>query len=883
MNKISFKSILSLILIMMVSLLFVGCKKVEYQLELSFDETIKMEEVTTVSFSVVTISQKYDVTGIDLELKSMDPTIATVNGNEIVGVSAGTVDIVGKVIFDGQELTMVKKLTVEPILKLFRPEKLQQGDYLQMELKWLPSGEVVNIVPTIESADSQIVWVKEEGALGFSLGTTTINATFKNKDINYVEEFNIEVVDTLVELEKINITGANVVALGKYMQLTANAFPTGATADVEWSTSDEKIAVVDTEGKVSGVAEGEVEIIASSLDVKSSIKIKVVAADKVSTSYGANYYIDEYLEYNELPFGIIQSTSSSYSSTEQGTGDADGYSGITRPLEKNSYYHQQVNVLEIPSDENIKIVPWANFGGHQWNLTTVKGLINDYESQHPEWKVIAAINGDFFDINAEGAYGSMPYQTKGPLTVEGENYRTHPEQTLGFKNDGSTNPLIGHQEVKRSDVLKLSIYDENNLVIAEYDVQKVNQEPGSNETSVFFGYYVKTEEGQEFTEKKVSISENLYVVEKADLALPCRENDFYGKGTISKIVQEEITLGTGSFAIATTNEELKLALQNSPKIRVQYEIIGAYADASSLAGCQSTIVYENTFIQDMNDFTGTRAPRTVVGVKADGTIVMMVIDGRQGSAVNEEGMYGADFTELSAIMKYYDCISYYNLDGGGSSTMVIRDESGLRVLNSPSDMRERSDGNCILIVTKEPSFTATVTHVEETSVNLNVTTNSSTIKKIFVEVNDKFYEVNYGQVKIDNLVHGNKYYYNIYYENANGEMVKTLHYGSFSTEKKMFKVLGVIYEELDDAFIIKIRGTDIDNISTMESASVYLNGTETFALMKGDYQIRLPKSKISELTQVTIKFFFKGEEIEGEFVQTYSKEDCLYIDNRTIK
>ena len=52
-------------------------------------------------------------------------------------------------------------------------------------------------------------------------------------------------------------------------------------------------------------------------------------------------------------------------------------------------------------------------------------------------------------------------------------------------------------------------------------------------------------------------------------------------------------------------------------------------------------------------------------------------------------MYGCDGYELTAIMRAYGCIKAYNVDGGGSSTIVVRSESGLEVLNSPSDGHER--------------------------------------------------------------------------------------------------------------------------------------------------------------------------------------------------
>ena len=111
-----------------------------------------------------------------------------------------------------------------------------------------------------------------------------------------------------------------------------------------------------------------------------------------------------------------------------------------------------------------------------------------------------------------------------------------------------------------------------------------------------------------------------------------------------------------------------------------------------------------------------RHPRTVIGQKADGTIIMAVGDGRQPS----KGMYGFDGAELSAMMRHYGAVEAYNLDGGGSSTMVIRQGNEFVVLNSPSDGRERSDGNCILIVSKRPRMKIKAIETTQRSITLNV-------------------------------------------------------------------------------------------------------------------------------------------------------------------
>lgn len=76
-------------------------------------------------------------------------------------------------------------------------------------------------------------------------------------------------------------------------------------------------------------------------------------------------------------------------------------------------------------------------------------------------------------------------------------------------------------------------------------------------------------------------------------------------------------------------------------------------------------------------FVTTRHPRTAVGVKADGkTVVWTVVDGRQAGR-----SIGIDLVDLAQWLKDQGCVDAINLDGGGSSTMTVRDE----LVNFPSD------------------------------------------------------------------------------------------------------------------------------------------------------------------------------------------------------
>ncbi len=100
---------------------------------------------------------------------------------------------------------------------------------------------------------------------------------------------------------------------------------------------------------------------------------------------------------------------------------------------------------------------------------------------------------------------------------------------------------------------------------------------------------------------------------------------------------------------------------------------------------------------------GYADPRAAVGIKKDGTVFMVVVDGRSDTSK------GLTLTELANYMKANGCVSAINLDGGGSAQMGICDpKTGeFRIVNRPSDGKERPIANAILVVSdREPNVPA---------------------------------------------------------------------------------------------------------------------------------------------------------------------------------
>ncbi|WMJ85000.1 phosphodiester glycosidase family protein [Oscillospiraceae bacterium LTW-04] len=61
-------------------------------------------------------------------------------------------------------------------------------------------------------------------------------------------------------------------------------------------------------------------------------------------------------------------------------------------------------------------------------------------------------------------------------------------------------------------------------------------------------------------------------------------------------------------------------------------------------------------------------PRTAIGQRADGAVLLLVIDGRQAHSI------GANYKDLIDVMLQYGAVNAANLDGGSSTLMVYNDE-----------------------------------------------------------------------------------------------------------------------------------------------------------------------------------------------------------------
>ena len=514
--------------------------------------------------------------------------------------------------------------------------------------------------------------------------------------------------------------------------------------------------------------------------------VNVTGAETVSEFNGSKYRVTSIVEENLLFGGIKHTKYNAESSYTRNT--EDKYIGKTTA---NQFYAQSVNTLEIPNNGKAKVVQWtylpssSTFG---WTLTTVTKMASNYELHNPGYKVVAAINGDFFDIESKASYGPLLKTTRGVGVSDGEVIRAMDARglennplTIGFKNNGKGDNYVQGGKIEFSEYHMLTLYDEEDNVIDELEIKYINSEPSDGEIAVYFSYPTGVNpdnkaQGYELVEMPAN---SAYICENPSRLVPSSDTVLYAKGSLIEATETK-DLAWGTFGIVTTNQEIRSKIDSATTVRVQRNVIGDYADCDNIGGGVFPLLLNG---QKFFDQDTVHHPRTMIGAKADGSIVMATVDGRQKSS----GMHGMTGDELGATMQYYGCVSAVNLDGGGSTTIAIRDENDqFRILNSPSDGSLRNDANCYLVVMKQADFD--VTSIESTdnmiAFNLDTTeTDLNEITKIKCTLNGVTKEVVNNRVVFDGL-ESNKYYnYYFSYDSPTEKDIKTLLSGNIYTAK----------------------------------------------------------------------------------------------------
>lgn len=608
---------------------------------------------------------------------------------------------------------------------------------------------------------------------------------------------------------------------------------------------------------------------------------QVFADDNEYSNQGATYKVTEVVDEYDLGFGV------KYHREISGTKKA-GSTGFDP---------QQVNVLQITPSDEVSLVPYAFLEGNQWYATTVKKAALQYEATNPGYRVIAAVNGDYFKIN------EVVKASTGVTIGQGEYYKTTSDHggvnSIAIRNNGSGKQLFTTRVTEQSPFL--AIYDKDNNIIKEIKIDKVNKEPGDNEISLYYAQR-ETNFGRNFITEKVS---DAWFVKQGLYAVTSRKDSFYGIGNISSFVTAETVVDRSQFAIKCNNKEINDMLNVDVKVRVQYE----FTDPS-LEGIDNYIGFPFTIIEDgkiINADTN-RHPRTIIGQKENGEIVLAVIDGRQ----TNKNMYGVCSYEMAAIMGYYGCVDAWNLDGGGSSTLIIRkqndwvfnnenngfnnDNSDWYVTNNPSDGSERSDGNHLLVVVKLPQVTIDIESAEVDSITLKVALLSEIekYKDLYILMGKEYYQIVDGKVTVPGLKKNVSYDFYLY-SKVGDNYINLMTSKTYTTSKAKPTDIDVTVSLLERGDSVQILFRyKVDKSEAVKkivyignNGERYLSASQTITFEKTEEIYQMIKDGVIEITYLANPSFPEEsitlDKFDIEFDTLFMIDEMLFMTTNDIK
>ena len=393
----------------------------------------------------------------------------------------------------------------------------------------------------------------------------------------------------------------------------------------------------------------------------------------------------------------------------------DGLTYVNTITQHSSAGRVESYAFQLSPDSNAYPI-MVQSSGTAYGAATINKAISYAESMG--YNVIGGINSDFFGnggvplgVSIEnGVYKSSPESNNAVASVNGQvSLSVSPQVYITLKNqrDGSTTELT-HFNKWRNSSGGLYLYNDDFSTI-------------STQTNAAAGWMVrfKVVDNGQSTDLTVNSTLTLEVVEAFQTS-------------------DSQPIGEGYYILTAANESGRWDVYNSFQPGDQVTLTTSCSDSvlskAQWASGAGDIIVRNGAITDSSQWVygkDGRNPRTALGVKADGTLVLYEVDGRQSGYSS-----GLSERDLADELLQQGCQWAVNLDGGGSSILSARlpGSSSVSIQNSPSGGSARSCATFILLVTDSASGPATRLALKDDG--LVVLSGSSVTLGDVVSVND---------------------------------------------------------------------------------------------------------------------------------------------------
>jgi exopolysaccharide biosynthesis protein len=382
---------------------------------------------------------------------------------------------------------------------------------------------------------------------------------------------------------------------------------------------------------------------------------------------------------------------------------------------------------------NYRVITGDNYEPDRFYPGTTVTHARNSQELYDEYIIIGGINGDFFE-----SYGvpQEAYIEDGDVISSGIGY--HGRLVLGFKQNGDV--VVGKPIF---DGYEMVVKDQNGKERMTLPVKHINvaYEDDPYDVYAYFDNYNTQLPGGP-SKYDTQLVEYKGAVPK-----------IFGRGVVEIVDRTAAhTVQDFHMTIVTENPYVKALVEQGDIISVQRRIVGDFDDVKWAVGLYGTLVKDGNVADPISGiYPDDRHPRSSVGIKADGSIFFVALDGRQPGYSS-----GATLTEMAELMISYGAVEAYAFDAGGSTTLVTRnDQDDFDVRNSPSDGVPRLVTNSVFLAIQVDFSNDEPHSLPDYSTKLNspssISVSSSTLLWDSVE-NKRAYEVQVNGQTIETIL-----------------------------------------------------------------------------------------------------------------------------------
>ena len=202
--------------------------------------------------------------GLNVTWESTNNMVASVDGGKIIAKAPGTIIITASMIYNGKIYSDKCSLTVVmPSVKMkYTQAKISRNETLKLLADTLPEDQKI----TWYSEDNSICSVDSSGVItGKSIGNTLVYASITYGGTTYTDKCNVIVGEPKVSLDKTSMSfyvGDSYSLVASVIAVDGSNISSETRSDISWSSSNNSVATVDSNGAVKAVAMGNATITA---------------------------------------------------------------------------------------------------------------------------------------------------------------------------------------------------------------------------------------------------------------------------------------------------------------------------------------------------------------------------------------------------------------------------------------------------------------------------------------------------------------------------------------------------------------------------------------------------------------------------------------------